>query len=80
MSQHSDMPLQPAEEALFRRLFLRRYALLLQKVEQIYPAVAGNPEVQTRLREKILNLTWVDVGVDRLVQVLQMRARGVPVV
>ena len=68
--------LQPAEQAFVRRLFLCRYARLLQKVEQTYPAVSADPELQARLRERILNLTWVDVGVERLAAISHERATG----
>lgn len=70
----STIRLQDSERSFFRQLFLRRYALLLQKVEQTYPTVSNNPELQTRLRERILNLTWVDVGVDRMPHFLEVHA------
>lgn len=67
-------PFERAEHSFFRRLFLRRYALLLQKVEQTYPHIAGNSELYARLRTHILNLTWIDAGVDRLYHYIHTRS------
>jgi hypothetical protein len=66
--------IQEAEQSFYRQLFLRRYALLLRKIEQTYPTVGGDPELAARLRNMILNLTWVDRGVDRLQHFLTVRS------
>lgn len=69
----STIQLQDSERSFFRQVFLRRYALLLQKVEQTYSSVGVDPELQKKLRERILNLTWVDVGVDRLPHFMELQ-------
>ena len=57
------------EQTFYRKLFLRRYALLLQKVEKTYSI---NPEIMTSLRKNILALDWIDVGVEKLIEVPRM--------
>jgi hypothetical protein len=48
----------------YRQLFLRRYTLLLEKVEHTYPSLPK--ETLADIRKKILSLAWVDVGVERI--------------
>jgi hypothetical protein len=52
-----------AERRLYRQLFLRRYALLLQKVEQSFP---HSKDFMESLRRHILSLDWVDTGIHSL--------------
>jgi hypothetical protein len=48
------------EERFYRQLFLKRYALLLEKAERIY----GIPkETMDILKRQVLSLDWVDPGV-----------------
>jgi hypothetical protein len=51
------------EQTFYRKLFFRRYALLLQKVERTYGLSA---EAVAAIRNQITNLDWVDVGVEKL--------------
>jgi hypothetical protein len=51
------------EQQLYRRLFLKRYAMLIDKVEKTY---GMSPEDVAQLKKRILCLDWVDVGVQRL--------------
>jgi hypothetical protein len=50
----------------YRQLFLKRYALLLQKVEDTYPSI--HPLKKKQLQEKILCLSWVDPAIDKLLR------------
>jgi hypothetical protein len=52
------------EQTFYRKLFLRRYALLLEKVERTYKLDA---ETVAAIRKKIVCLDWVDVGVEKLI-------------
>jgi hypothetical protein len=47
----------------YRQLFLRRYALLLEKAEHTFHLPA---DVAQRLRSHILCLDWVDGGIELL--------------
>jgi hypothetical protein len=51
------------QQAFYRKLFMIRYARLLQKAEQTYKL---SPAVMDRLREEILSLDWIDRGVDTI--------------
>jgi hypothetical protein len=51
------------EQRLYRQLFLRRYALLLEKVEHTYKLP---PETMDLLRRRILSLDWADAGIEKL--------------
>lgn len=51
------------ERRFYRQLFLRRYALLLEKAEHTFRIP---PEVMQDLRRRILTLDWVDRGVEKL--------------
>jgi hypothetical protein len=51
------------EKTFYRKLFLRRYTLLINKVESIYKL---DPDVKKRLTDRLMCLDWVDVGVERL--------------
>jgi hypothetical protein len=51
------------EQRLYRQLFLRRYALLLEKVEHTYKL---SPETMDLLRRRILCLDWADAGIEKL--------------
>jgi hypothetical protein len=51
------------QQAFYRKLFMIRYARLLQKAEQTYKL---SPAVMDRLREEILSLDWIDRGVDSI--------------
>lgn len=61
------------ESTFYRQLFLRRYALLLQKIEQTYSV---DTDTQQRMRERILCLEWVDRGIARLPTKIQDRKNG----
>ncbi len=50
-------------ERFYRQLFLRRYALLLEKAEQVFRL---SPDTMAELRKKILNLDWIDSGLEKL--------------
>jgi hypothetical protein len=50
------------QQAFLRKLFLIRYSRLLQKAEKTY---ALSPAVMEVLRDQILQLDWIDVGVSR---------------
>jgi hypothetical protein len=52
------------EQTFYRRLIMRRYALLLQKVEQTYPHL--DADTRARMKERVLNLSWTDVAVAKL--------------
>jgi hypothetical protein len=56
------------ERTFYRRLIMRRYALLLQKVEEAYPSL--NAETRNRLKERVLNLSWTDGAVEKLMSQL----------
>ena len=47
------------QQAFLRKLFLIRYSRLLQKAEKTYGL---SPAVMEVLRDQILNLEWIDVG------------------
>jgi hypothetical protein len=51
------------EHRFYRQLFLRRYALLLEKAEHTFRIP---PETMGILRSHILSLDWVDTGVEKL--------------
>ena len=51
------------DERFYRQLFLRRYALLLEKAEHTFKIPK---ETMDLLRSRILTLDWVDVGVRKL--------------
>ena len=51
------------ENRFYRQLFLRRYALLLEKAEHTFRIP---PETMRLLRSHILSLAWVDAGVEKL--------------
>ena len=55
------------EQQLYRRLFLKRYAMLIDKVEKTYGL---SPEDVAQLKKRVLCLDWADVGVQRLSQKL----------
>lgn len=57
------MELTEQEKTFYRKLFLRRYALLINKVESTYKL---DPDVKKRLTDRLMCLDWVDVGVERL--------------
>jgi hypothetical protein len=48
------------EERFYRQLFLKRYALLLEKAERIYDVPKDTMSV---LKRQVLSLDWVDPGV-----------------
>ncbi len=51
------------EERFYRQLFLKRYALLLEKAERIY----GIPkDTMVLLKRQVLSLDWVDPGIANL--------------
>jgi hypothetical protein len=54
----------------YRQLFLRRYALLLEKAEHTFRLPA---DVVCRLRSHILSLDWVDGGIELLEQKLRQQ-------
>ncbi len=51
------------EQRFYRQLFLRRYALLLEKAEHTYKLP---PETMDLLRRRILCLDWADAGIEKL--------------
>ena len=51
------------QRAFYRKLFMLRYARLLQKAEQTYKLPAAVMEL---LREEILSLDWIDQGVSHI--------------
>jgi hypothetical protein len=51
------------DETFYRKLFLRRYALLLEKVERVY---APSDETKKAMKDTVLSLDWIDVGVQNL--------------
>lgn len=53
------------EERFYRQLFLKRYALLLEKAERTYSIPK---ETMDALKRKVLSLDWVDPGVALLRQ------------
>ena len=57
------MELNEQEQSMYRRLFLKRYAMLIDKVEKTY---GMSPEDVAQLKKRVLCLDWVDVGVQRL--------------
>ena len=50
------------QQAFLRKLFLIRYSRLLQKAEKTYGLSSAVMEI---LREQVMNLEWIDVGVSR---------------
>ena len=48
------------EERFYRQLFLKRYALLLEKAERIYHIPKDTMDI---LKREVLSLDWVDPGV-----------------
>jgi hypothetical protein len=63
----STMEQRDLEQQLYRRLFLKRYAMLIDKVEKTYGL---SPEDVAQLKKRVLCLDWADVGVQRLSQKL----------
>jgi hypothetical protein len=59
------MELTHTERTFYRKLFLRRYALLLQKVEQTYSIT---PESLQRLRSAVLSVDWAESRIDALLK------------
>ncbi len=55
--------MEDEERRFYRQLFLRRYALLLEKAEHTFRV---SPETMRELRASILCLDWVDRGVEKL--------------
>lgn len=55
--------MEDEERRFYRQLFLRRYALLLEKAEHTFHV---SPETMRELRARILCLGWVDHGVEKL--------------
>ena len=51
------------DERFYRQLFLKRYALLLEKAEHTFRIPKETMEI---LRSQILTLDWVDTGVRKL--------------
>ncbi len=51
------------ELSFYRRLFLKRYALLIKRTEELYKL---SPEKVQQLQEKILTIDWIDGAIDRL--------------
>lgn len=51
------------QQAFYRKLFLLRYARLLQKAEQTYKLP---PAVMELLRDEIMSLAWIDQGTLRI--------------
>jgi hypothetical protein len=56
------------ERSFYRKLFLQRYSLILQKVVDTYGL---SPETAVQLKKRYLNLTWIDEAVDILEKRLQ---------
>lgn len=56
------------ERTFYRRLVMRRYALLLQKVEQTFPHLDADTRV--RMKERVLNLSWTDAVIEKLMRQL----------
>jgi hypothetical protein len=48
------------EERFYRQLFLKRYALLLEKAERTYHIPKDTMDL---LKRQVLSLDWVDPGV-----------------
>jgi hypothetical protein len=57
------MELHELECTFYRRLFLKRYAMLIEKAAKQY---AMTPEDVQHLKQRILCLDWVDAGVQKL--------------
>ncbi len=57
------MELTESEIRFYRQLFLRRYALLLEKAEHSFPI---SKDAMIALRRHILSLDWVDPAIQRL--------------
>ncbi len=55
--------MESLEHRFYRQLFLRRYALLLEKAEHTFRIP---PETMRILKSHILSLAWVDEGVEKL--------------
>lgn len=51
------------DETFYRQLFFKRYSLLLEKVENTYKV---DEKTMDRIRSKILTLTWIDPGIEKL--------------
>lgn len=51
------------ERTFYRKLFLKRYAMLLKKVEQVY--TPSEDQLQT-LQAKFLSLDWIDSAIDAI--------------
>ncbi len=51
------------ELTFYRRLFLKRYALLVKRTEELYKL---SPERVQQLQEKVLTIDWIDGAIERL--------------
>lgn len=58
------------EQRFYRQLFLRRYALLLEKAEHTYKLPT---DTMMQLRRSILSLDWADTGIEKLEKRLAIR-------
>jgi hypothetical protein len=66
--QGSTLSMFEDERTFYRRLIMRRYALLLQKVEQTFPGL--DADTKARMKERVLNLSWTDEVVEKLMRQL----------
>ena len=52
------------ERTFYRRLIMQRYTLILKKIEETYPNL--DIDTRNRLRERVLNLSWTDGVIEKL--------------
>lgn len=57
------LDMEESAQRFYRQLFLRRYALLLEKAEHTFRL---SPETMMDLRKKVLTLDWIDTGLEKL--------------
>ena len=53
------------EQTFYRQLFIKRYMRLIEKTEKEYSLKKEEVEY---LKNRILNLEWIDVAVNRITQ------------
>jgi hypothetical protein len=52
------------EQTFYRQLLMKRYIRLIEKTEKVYSLSKEDVEM---LKNRMLNLDWIDVAVNRLI-------------
>jgi hypothetical protein len=68
--EFADTPQHVLERTFYRKLFIRRYTLLIEKVQRHYSLDAA---AVTVLQSRVLALDWIDGCIAKLEKRLQTR-------